>query len=340
MSNKKPKIALFLGGTSPERKVSKATGASIYKALTNLGYETLLINPAYGDNQPKNSDDYFKDEDYTEISNENYVKALNLDLFNSIDLAFLALHGKWGEDGTIQSLLELKGVKYTGSKVVASAISMDKTMSKILFQHYDVRTPLWITSNADYNLFFLKKEIEKKLKYPCVIKPNDQGSTVGLTICENESGVEDAVKLALKWSNKVLIEEYIPGREMTVAILEDEVFPVLEIKPKHSLYDYECKYTPGMSEYEVPAKISDDVSDNLKKSALAAFKALGCEGYARVDFRLTPADLDYCLEVNSLPGMTSTSLVPKMAKAIGITFEELVERIVKISLPAGSVLLQ
>jgi len=129
-----------------------------------------------------------------------------------------------------------------------------------------------------------------------------------------------------------LIEEYIPGRELTVAILENEVFPVLEIKPKHNLYDYECKYTPGMSEYEVPAKVNDDVSDNMKHSALDAFKALGCEGYARVDFRLSPDNKEYILEINTLPGMTSTSLVPKMAKAIGISFEELVDRIVKISL--------
>jgi D-alanine-D-alanine ligase len=176
------------------------------------------------------------------------------------------------------------------------------------------------------------KEIKNKLKYPCVIKPNDQGSTVGLTICKHENEVNEAVKLALQWSDKALIEEYIPGRELTVAILENEVFPVLEIKPKHNLYDYECKYTPGMSEYEVPAKVNDDVSDNMKHSALDAFKALGCEGYARVDFRLSPDNKEYLLEINTLPGMTSTSLVPKMTKAVGISFEELVDRIVKISL--------
>jgi len=332
MTNQKPKIALLLGGTSPERKVSKATGASIYKALTGLGYETHLVNPAYGNNQPKDIETFFADEDRTEISNENYVKALNMDLFDSIDLAFLALHGRWGEDGTIQSLLELKGIKYTGSKVLSSSISMDKTMSKILFQYYDVRTPNWITVNSNFNFSYLKKEIENKLKYPCVIKPNDQGSTVGLTVCENEIIVEGAIKLALQFSDKALIEEYIPGRELTVGILENEVFPVLEIKPKHGLYDYECKYTPGMSEYEVPAKISDEVCVRIKKSALAAFNALICEGYARIDYRLTPNNIEYCLEVNSLPGMTSTSLVPKMAKAVGISFEELVDRIVKLSL--------
>jgi D-alanine-D-alanine ligase len=339
MSNKKIKIALLFGGTSPERKVSKATGASVYGALIKLGYEVFLINPAYGNNQPKDINQFFAEEDFTEISNENYIKALDLDLFKSVDLVFLALHGRWGEDGTIQSLLELKGLNYTGSKVLSSAISMDKTMSKILFQHYNIRTPDWISVTSSFNLSSLKKEIESKFNYPCVIKPNDQGSTVGLTICKTEKEIDEAVKLALQFSDKALIEEYIPGKELTVAIIENDhhsagtqIFPVLEIKPKHNLYDYECKYTPGMSEYEVPANISEEVSNNLKKSALAAFKALGCEGYARVDYRLRNDNQEYCLEINTLPGMTSTSLVPKMAKAVGISFEELVERIVKASI--------
>jgi D-alanine-D-alanine ligase len=211
-------------------------------------------------------------------------------------------------------------------------------MSKILFQHYGIRTPKWVTvSCKSYNLSSLINEIKTEVKFPCVIKPNDQGSTVGLTICENENGVDEAVKLALQFSDKALIEEYIKGRELTVGILEDEAFPVLEIKPKHGIYDYECKYTPGMSEYEVPAKISDELSDKLKKTSIAAFKALCCEGYARADFILSEDNVDYCLEVNTLPGMTSTSLVPKVAKSVGISFEELIDRIIKTSLPAGQV---
>jgi D-alanine-D-alanine ligase len=336
MTNKKIKIALILGGTSPERKVSKSTGLSIYKALATLGYDTVLVDPAYGENQPENVEAFFAEKDFAEISNENYVKALNMKLFDSVDLAFLALHGRWGEDGTVQSLLELKGISYTGSKVLSSAITMDKTMSKILFQHYDIRTPKWVTVNCkSYNLFSLQNEIKTEVKFPCVIKPNDQGSTVGLTICDNESSVDEAVKLALQFSDKALIEEYIKGRELTVAILDDDVFPVLEIKPKHGIYDYECKYTPGMSEYEVPAKISEELSDKLRKTSLAAFNALCCEGYARVDFLLNEDGVDYCLEVNTLPGMTSTSLVPKMAKSAGISFEELIDRIIKTSLPTG-----
>ena len=339
MTNKKIKIALIVGGTSPERKVSKSTALSIYKALMNLGYETVLVDPAYGENQPKDTEAFFAEKDFAGISNENYVKALNMKLFDSVDLAFLALHGKWGEDGTLQSLLELKGIKYTGSKVLSSAITMDKTMSKILFQHYGIRTPKWVTvSNKNYNFSSLINDIKNEVKFPCVIKPNDQGSTVGLTICENENSVDEAVKLALQFSDKALIEEYIKGRELTVGILEDEAFPVLEIKPKHGIYDYECKYTPGMSEYEVPAKISNELSDKLKETSLAAFKALSCEGYARVDFILDENGVDYCLEVNTLPGMTSTSLVPKVAKAAGISFEELIDRIIKISLPSGQAL--
>ena len=334
----KIKIALILGGTSPERKVSKSTALSIYKALKTLGYETVLVDPAYGENQPEDINAFFDEKDFTEISNENYVKALNMKLFDSVDLAFLALHGKWGEDGTLQSLLELKGIKYTGSKVLSSAITMDKTMSKILFQHYGIRTPKWVTVNCkNYKLSPLVFEIKTEIKFPCVIKPNDQGSTVGLTICENESSVDEAVKLALQFSDKALIEEFIKGRELTVGIVGDQVFPVLEIKPKHDIYDYECKYTPGMSEYEVPAKISDELSDKLKKTSLDAFKALSCEGYARVDFILDENSVDYCLEVNTLPGMTSTSLVPKVAKAAGISFEELIDRIIKTSLPTEQV---
>lgn len=328
----KNKIALLLGGTSPEREVSKSTASSIYKALKNLGYNVVLVDPAYGMNQPKNEEDFFSKKDFSEISNRNYVEAINSELFDEIDIAFLALHGKHGEDGTVQSLLELRGIKYTGSKVLASAISMDKIMSKILFQHYNIQTPKWVS--ADKNNFDNKKTIElikRSFGFPCVIKPNDQGSTVGLTICKTENDINEAVKLALKFSEKALIEEYIPGRELTIAVIENEAFPVLEIKPKHSLYDYECKYTSGMSEYIVPADIPKEISDKLKSQALLAFNSLGCKVYSRIDFRLTP-DFDiYCLEVNTLPGMTSTSLVPKMAKAVGITFEELIEKIIKLS---------
>ncbi|NWF88291.1 MAG: D-alanine--D-alanine ligase [Ignavibacteriaceae bacterium] len=327
------KIALVLGGTSPERNVSKSTAESIYKALMSLGCKPLLIDPAYGINQPKDFNTYFIHQDIGDISNSNYVRAVNSKLFDQIDIAVLALHGKWGEDGTIQSLLELRGIKYTGSKVLASALAMDKIMSKILFQHYNVNTPKWVTignHNNDYSLII--EQIKNELGFPCVVKPNDQGSTVGVTICKDESQLSAAFDLAKSYSNRILAEEFIAGHEVTVAILDNQPLPVLEIKPKHNVYDYECKYTSGMSEYEVPAKIPEEVAKKIRDEALAAHLSLGCEVYSRVDFRLSNEMVPYCLEVNTLPGMTSTSLVPKMAKAVDITFEELIEKIIQLSL--------
>ncbi len=329
----KPRIALLVGGTSTEREVSKSTGKSVYNALQSLGYPTFLIDPAYGDEQPENIDLFFSGEDYRPVSNPNYIKALSLDIWEKIDLAFIALHGKWGEDGTIQSLLELKEIKYTGSKVLSSALAMDKIKSKILFDHHRVRTPKWIAlKNGEIKTDYVIDRIKNELGFPVVIKPNDQGSTVGLTICYKEDDVQAALILAYNYSERVLIEEYIPGRELTVAVIDNNPLPVLEIKPKHGIYDYECKYTAGMSEYIVPAPLPEIVFQELQVMAVQAFKGLRCEGYARVDFRLNPENIPYTLEVNTLPGMTSLSLVPKMAKAAGISFEELVEKIINLSL--------
>ncbi len=329
----KLKIALLLGGTSTERTVSKHSAASVYDAIISLGYKCRLINPAYGKNQPEKPEQFFEDEDKFEISDGNYLEAVNSGLFDDIDLAFIGLHGKLGEDGIIQSLLELRGIKYTGSKVLSSAICMDKAMSKILFNHYDVKTPPWFSiDKKSANQEAVSAMIEKKFGFPAVLKPNDQGSTVGLTVCTDSSQVEDALSLSFQFSNRTLIEKYIPGREMTVAILEEKALPVLEIKPKSGLYDYESKYTSGMSEYRVPADIPQEAARKMQEQSLLAFNALGCEIYGRVDFRMDDNFDPWCLEVNSLPGMTSLSLVPKMAAAVGISFEQLIDRIIRLSL--------
>lgn len=333
MSAKKLKIALLVGGSSPEREVSKESGKSIAQAVKSLGHDLILIDPSYGNNQPQEENLFFEKEDYAEVKTENYVEALNSHLLDDVDLVFIGLHGKNGEDGTVQSLLELRGIKYTGSKVLSSALAMDKMMTKIMFQHFDVATPKWFVVDAevkDYDL--VSDKIKKFFGYPCVIKPNDQGSTVGLTICRGEREVEKSIKLARQFSGKVLIEEYIPGREVTVGLLGQQTLPVLEIVPKHGLYDYEAKYTEGMSEYIVPADIPEDVAHHLQHQALLAFNSVNCSNYARVDFRLTNDNKNYCLEVNTLPGMTSHSLIPKMAKAVGISFNELIERIINYEL--------
>ncbi|MFA7228131.1 MAG: D-alanine--D-alanine ligase [Melioribacteraceae bacterium] len=333
MPNDKISVALLVGGTSPEREVSKNSGKSIYNALKTLGYKVKVIDPAFGLNQPKDVEKIFDVKDYTERSNRNFVEAINSTLFDEVDVAFIGLHGKWGEDGAIQSLLELRGIRYTGSKVLASSLAMDKCMSKVMFQHFDVNTPRWFVINkneTDYAL--IKTKIKKFFGYPCVIKPNDEGSTIGLTICRGDVEVIGAVEKAREFSRKVLVEEYIPGHELTVAVIGQQALPVLEIKPKSGFYDYENKYTSGRTDYIVPAEIPSKISEHLQHQALLAFNSVGCESYARVDFRVTNDFKSYCLEVNTLPGMTDTSLVPKMAKAAGIGFEELIDRIIKNSI--------
>ncbi len=332
-NNKNIKIALLLGGTSTERAVSLLSAKSINQALKEAGYNVRLIDPALGKNQHTNEEDFFSVKELPEIHNEKYIETINSSLFDDIDLAFIALHGKWGEDGAIQSLLELRGIKYTGSDVLASAIAMDKCVTKILFQHFDVATPNWfLIQAADYKPDLAIEKVNKFFGFPCIIKPNDQGSTIGFSIVKNSSEIDNAIKLALSYSEKVIVEEFISGHEVTVTVLEGAALPVLEIKPKHNTYDYECKYTSGMSEYIVPAQIPEQTALHLQQQALLAFKAVGASVYGRMDFRLSEDLKSYCLEVNTLPGMTSTSLVPKMAKAAGISFIDLLEKIIHLSL--------
>lgn len=332
MSNNNITVALLVGGTSPEREVSKNTGKSVLNALYDLDYKVKVIDPAFGLNQPKEIDKIFVEKDYTERSNRNFVEAINSKMFDDVDVAFIALHGKWGEDGMIQSLLELRGIKYTGSKVLASSLAMDKSMAKIMFQHFDVSTPRWfVVDKNEKDIDLIKSKIKKFFGYPCIIKPNDEGSTIGLTICRGDVELAQAIKKAQEFSKKVLVEEYIPGHEITVAVFDQQALPVLEIKPKAGFYDYENKYTQGRTDYIVPAEIPDKIAEHLQHQALLAFNSIGCESYARIDFRVTNDYKTYCLEVNTLPGMTSTSLVPKMAQAAGISFEELIDRIIKNS---------
>jgi len=330
MSSNKPKVALLVGGTSPERAVSKMSGKGILQALRTLQYPTIVIDPAYGLHQPKEEEQFFLEKDFTDLSNRNYIDAINSTMFDDVDVVFSAMHGKWAEDGTIQSLLELRGLKYTGSKVLASSLAMDKEMSKVIFRQAGVQTADWFSvKERSFEPILVAEEIKQRFGFPCIIKANDQGSTVGLKFVQDESEVEEGIVIAQQYSNKALIEKYIPGRELTVAILLSEALPVLEIVPKSGFYDYKHKYTSGMSEYIVPANIPNEVAKKAQQQALKAFHSLGCEGYARVDFRMNNQNELYCLEVNTLPGMTPTSLVPKAAKAVGISFEELIKRIIQ-----------
>lgn len=248
-----------------------------------------------------------------------------------MDIVFIALHGKWGEDGTVQSLLELKGIKYTGSDVLSSAISIDKAKTKILLRHCGVNTPEWILINK-LSTKDAGSQIYEKIGLPFIVKPNDQGSTVGFSLCKSIDDLGQALDLAFKYSDNALIEKFIKGRETTCTILGNRALPIVEIKPKHELYDYECKYTHGMSQYICPAEISHESEKSIIEQSLKASKSCGCKVYCRIDFMLDENNIAHCLEINTNPGMTNLSLVPMSAKAVGIEFPELCEQIITLSL--------
>ena len=333
MKNSEITVGLLLGGASPERAVSKHSAEGVLEALRKLDYNVILIDPAYGINQPKTEEEYFIECDCSPISSSNYLDAVNSILFDNVDVAFNALHGSWGEDGTIQSLLEFRKIAYTGSGVLASAASMDKHITKSIIKQSGVSTARWLMlEKKNYNFAEFKKELDNKFTFPIVTKPNDQGSAIGLSICNTLDELEEGIALAFQFSKKILVEQYIDGYEVTVGIIDEQVLPVLEIKPKNFYYDYECKYTDGMSEYEVPANFPKEVCDLLQRQSLLAYNSVGCKNYGRVDFRLDKNYNPYCLEINTLPGLTGTSLLPKAAKAIGISFEDLIDRIIQKSL--------
>jgi len=329
------KIAVILGGTSAERDISIVTGLAIAKALRGNGHDIKAIDCAYGDKVINNLDVSHEgtisaipsDIEQQRISlDRNIFETVKFLINQKFDIVFNALHGGYGENGQLQALLELARVPFTGSGSFASALGMNKHLSKILFQREKIATPPWIAVSANQKIH--PNAIEK-IGYPVVVKPNEQGSTVGLTIVNKSSEIEKALEIASKFGDIALIEKFIYGRELTVSILGDKALPVIEIKPKSGFYDYESKYQSGFTTYEVPAKLESTVYENLQQAGLTAYQSLGCEDYARVDFRIQDDNQFFCLEVNTLPGMTPTSLVPKAAKCIGIEFNQLIESIVK-----------
>ncbi len=328
------KIIVLTGGTSPEREISLRSGKAITNGLRANGHDVTPIDPAFGVNQPKTEEELFTfDPLENRISNENYIKCIDSNLFDGCDMVFIALHGKWGEDGTVQSLLELKGLRYTGSGVLSSSVAIDKSMTKILFQHYHVKTPKWITINSHgFEPTAIEERVLKIIGLPFIVKPNDQGSTVGFSLVKNIDELEPAIRFALKFSERALIEEYIQGREITASILGKQVLPIVEVKPKHELYDYECKYTKGMTEYLCPAPLDETIVKHVDHQALLAYESCECKAFARVDFILNEQNELYCLEVNTIPGMTDLSLVPMAAKAAGMDFPTLVQRIIDLSI--------
>ncbi len=338
------KIAVIFGGISPERNVSLAGGSAVVKALKSLGHEVLPIDPAYGKDALRTIEDmanikkYPEEEELKKFPIKNYIECFDSDIFNDVDCAFIVLHGINGEDGRVQALLDLRGIPYTGSKVMASSLALDKNQSKTVFLANNILTPPWTVLNPeDYENFDIIEEIRKQMGNDLVIKPNDQGSTIGISIVSggNLDDISNAVKKAGRYSRKVIAERFIPGREVTVGIIGGEPLPLIEIKPESGFYDYEHKYSKGKTEYICPMEVSEDISDFTQDMAVSAFEALGCEGFARADFRLTGEGQPFCLEINTIPGFTDTSLVPKAAKVLGIEFPELCEKILSLAVESN-----
>ena len=342
-------IAVLLGGYSAERDVSLASGLRIAGALRARGHAVTCVDPAAVASEGVLSR---ADEGAllaagvgTHPPSLDALEALGRGAragippalatwpaVRSADVLLLALHGGQGEDGTLQALLDLAGVRYTGSGHLGSALAMDKHRSKLVFRAAGVETADWrmapLAAGADRAAF--AREVVAALELPVIVKPSKQGSSVALTVVRAVEALWPAIDLAARYDDEVMVERFVAGRELTVGILGAQALPVIEILPSHEIYDYECKYTAGMTVERV-ADLPAAVADTLQRQARLAFEALGLRGYARVDFRLDASDVGYCLEVNTLPGMTELSLLPQGAAAAGLDFGALCEEIVRLA---------
>ncbi|MEO7367269.1 MAG: D-alanine--D-alanine ligase [Gemmatimonadaceae bacterium] len=334
------KITVLMGGPSAERNVSLASGIRIVLALRSRGHEVIAFDPSRGPVSPEEEQRLASSavgvdppslESLAQSTGGAFLSALETrPEISGAEVVFLALHGGQGEDGTLQALLDMAHVKYTGSGHLSSALAMDKDLSKKLFVDAGVGTAEWLMAPVTM------EDVEKAFGFPVVVKPSKQGSTVGLSVVKERDRLAAAIEEALRYDDEVMVEKFIAGRELTVGILGDRALPVGEIKPVHEIYDYECKYTPGMATEEFPANLSEEQTLEVQRQALAAFRALKLRGYARIDFRLSvPDDVGggsfYCLEANTLPGMTELSLIPQGAAAMGMSFPELCEEIVRLA---------
>ncbi|NEU31106.1 D-alanine--D-alanine ligase [bacterium LRH843] len=302
------KIAVLYGGVSGEREVSLSSGKGIVEALQRKGHDVIGIdfNPAKLD------------------------KIIKLD----VDIVYIGLHGRYGEDGKVQALLDMLGIPYVGSGVQGSALAMDKARAKLFFERVGARIA---KQQVLYKHAYEHNKTEINLPFPTVVKPNQEGSTIGITFAENREELLTGIAKAFKLDETVLLEEFIDGIEVTVAVLgnrgKEKALPVVEIVPKNKYYDYEAKYSIGGSEHIVPARLSDEQTAYVQKYAVLAHQALGCDIYSRVDYIVPHDGSDpVILEVNTLPGMTPTSLYPDAAREIGMSYDDMIEELITLSL--------
>jgi D-alanine-D-alanine ligase len=324
------RIAVLFGGTSEERDVSIASAAQIIPALRALGHEVHAVDTATGRLQPPEEQRLLASRVATAPPSSTSIeqvrtRAISLSPahfdIRATDVVFLALHGGAGEDGRIQALLDLAGMPYTGSNHIASAAAMDKDLAKRLFRSARVPTADWLMAPVE------AAHVDKALGWPVVVKPSKQGSTVGLSVVRCASELEPAIQIARTFDDEVMIEKFIAGREFTVGILDQQALPVGEIIAPGEIFDYRSKYQHGGAREVFPAQIPQAETTQLQDYALRAHRALKLGAYSRIDFRRDAMGHFWCLEANSLPGMTSTSLLPQAAAAAGIDFPTLLERI-------------
>lgn len=295
------RVTVIQGGTSSEREVSLRSGAAMAKAFGELSHEVAVFDP--------------KTDDYEQL------------IMSQPDAAVIALHGNLGEDGCIQGLLECHKIPYTGSGLCASALCYDKIRSKIFLKHYRVATPdFWIYNGAEDLTAFLQ---HSRIPTPVIVKPSREGSTVGIVIVHRKTELEGAILQAQKFCREVLIERFITGREVTAGVIDGEPLPLIEVAPKSGFYDYEAKYTPGKTDYILPARVSKKIEKKTRELSAAIYSWLGCRGAARVDYIVDKKHVPQFLEINTIPGMTETSLLPKAAAAAGIDFNGLCEKILQ-----------
>lgn len=338
------KVVILAGGTSTERDVSLSSGSTIYKALKMKGHQAVLLDVYLGCKEDC-TDIFARDVDWAAqiggISEKNpdleEIKALRqdggksffgphvLEICGQADCVFLALHGANGEDGKVQACLELLGIPYTGTDFASSAMAMDKGITKDIFKAYDIPTPAGIR---------LKKgeTEEEKVPFPCIVKACCGGSSVGVCIARSEEEYGAAKEEAFRYDEEVIIEQYIEGREFSVGVMDGKALPVIEIAPKEGFYDYRNKYQAGSTVETCPAELPQEKTEELQRMAERVFMALRLKSYARMDFRMNHQGEIFCLEANTLPGMTPVSLIPQEAAVLGIDFPALCEMILNNSL--------
>lgn len=328
------RIAVLMGGTSDEREVSLSSGAQVAQALRDAGHQVVAVDTVRGIIPPDEERRLLTEgvraappaHDALDRLDEGHTVALTRDpSLGEVEVFFLALHGGSGEDGTIQSLLDVAGVSYTGSDRLGCSLAMDKEVTKRLLRDAGVPTLPWLAGEHTAD------EVEAALGLPVIVKAAGGGSSLRLHLAHGREELEAAIEDALGWDDVVLFEKYARGRELTVGILGELALPVGEIIPEHEFFDYECKYQPGLAQEIFPADIPDGLAAQLQELALRVHRALRMRDFSRVDFIVDGDGTPWCLEANALPGMTANSLLPKAARAAGISFPELCHRIAELA---------